>query len=86
MEYYNTGKLGDKAGIKNRENLSNLMVIFGIIMVILIIISGFFILVSPSLSYWPKNARTIFALIIFAYGFYRSMNIFYKFKNKEDNQ
>ena len=86
MEYYNTGKLGDKAGIKNRENLSNLMVIFGIIMVILIIISGFFILVSPSLSYWPKKARTIFALIIIAYGFYRSVNLFHNFKNKEDNQ
>lgn len=62
------------------------MLIFGIMMVILILVSGIYILLSPSLNYWPKNFRTVFAVIIISYGFYRTVNIFTKFKNKEANQ
>jgi len=69
-----------------KEYIAQLMLIFGIMMVILILVSGIYILLSPSLNYWPKNFRTVFAVIIISYGFYRSVNIFIKFKNKEANQ
>lgn len=62
------------------------MLIIGIMTAILILFSGVYILLSPSLNYWPKNFRTVFAVIIISYGFYRSVNIFIKFKNKEANQ
>ena len=69
-----------------KEYLAQLMLFFGIIMVILIIILGIYILLSPSFDYWPKYFRTIFSIVTIAYGFYRSMNIFNKFKNQEDKQ
>ncbi len=69
-----------------KEYIAQLMLIIGVMMVILIVVLGFYILISPSLDYWPKNFRTIFAIVTIAYGFYRSMNIFHKFKNKEAKQ
>lgn len=62
------------------------MLIIGIMMAILIIVLGIYILLSPLLNYWPKYFRMIFAMIIIVYGFYRSVNMFHKYKNKEDKQ
>jgi hypothetical protein len=59
------------------------MSIFGLMMVIMLIIAGIFILISPSLGNWPKNFRTIFAIVIIAYGLFRLVNIIMKFKNRE---
>jgi len=69
-----------------KEYIAQLMLIFGIMMVILILVSGIYILLSPSLNYWPKYFRTIFAVVIFGYGFYRSVNIFYNYNKKEEKQ
>jgi cytochrome c biogenesis protein CcdA len=79
-------KQGDKAAMINKEYVARWMFIFGIVMVILIIISGIYILFSPSLNYWPKYFRTIFGIVIIVYGFYRSVGIFRKYKNMEDRQ
>jgi len=69
-----------------KEYLAHLMLVFGIVIVVLIIALGVYILLSPSLDDQPKYFRMIFAGVIFAYGFYRAMTIFNKFKNKEDKQ
>jgi hypothetical protein len=69
-----------------KEFLAKMMAIFGIMMVIIIVCLGIYILVSPSLNFGPKYFRTIFAIIIMTYGFYRSVNIFQNCKNKEDKQ
>jgi uncharacterized membrane protein len=79
-------KLGGQAEMIKKEFLGQMMLIFGIVMVILIIILGIYILIAPSLDYWPVYFRTIFALFIIAYGIYRSLNIFQKYKNREDKQ
>ncbi len=67
-----------------REYLVQLMLIFGIMMVILIIMFAFYILYSPSFDYLHKYLRVVFAVLLISYGFYRSVNIFRKFKNRED--
>jgi len=69
-----------------KEYLSQILLIFGIMMVVLIIVLGIYILLSPSLVYWPKYFRMIFALGIITYGFYRSVIIFHTYKKKEDKQ
>ena len=86
MNQINFVKYEDNAEMMKKEYLAQIMIIFGIMMVILIIILGIYILLSPSLDYWPKYFRTIFAVIIIAYGFYRSMNMFNKYKKQEDKQ
>jgi len=58
----------------------------GILKVLLIIILGFYILLSPTASHMPRHFSTIFALVIIAYGIYRSVSIIQKYRNKEDNQ
>jgi len=69
-----------------KEYLAQLMLIFGIMMVILIIVLGIYILLSSALNYWPKYFRAIFATGIIAYGSYRLVNILHKYENKEDKQ
>jgi len=69
-----------------KEYIAQMMLIIGIMMVILILFSGVYILLSPSLNYWPKYFRSVFAVVIILYGFYRSVNIFNKFKYKEVKQ
>lgn len=58
------------------------MKIVGIISVILIVIAGIYLLLSPTFNNWPKNIRTIFAIIIIVYGFFRLVIIFQKFKKR----
>jgi cadmium resistance protein CadD (predicted permease) len=70
----------------NKAYITHLMLNIGVVMVILIIALGAYILFSPSLNYWPKYSRTIFALVILGYGFYRSVNIFHNYKKKEERQ
>lgn len=65
-----------------KENLLQPMFYLGIMKVILIIVLGIYILTSSSFDYLPKYFRPVFALIIIAYGVYRLMSIFFKFKNK----
>jgi quinol-cytochrome oxidoreductase complex cytochrome b subunit len=63
--------------------LSHFMVYFGIIIVLLFFAFGAFVIFSPTLNYVPENFRTIFGVVIIAYGFFRLVNIYWKFKNKE---
>ena len=77
-------KQGDKAEMMKKANFAQLMLIFGIMMAILIVMLRAYILLSRSFSYWPRYFRTIFAAIMIVYGFYRSVNIYQIYKNKED--
>ena len=65
-----------------KEYLPQLMFILGIFKVILMIVLGIYIFLSPSFNYLPKYFRTIFAIIIIAYGLFRLVNIVYKFKKQ----
>ena len=69
-----------------KVDITQLMLNIGVVMVILIITLGVYILLSPSLNYWPKYSRTIFAVVILGYGFYRSVSIFHNYKKKEERQ
>jgi len=69
-----------------KEYFAHLMFIFGILTVIMIIFLGIYVLLSESLNYWPKYFRTIFAVVLLVYGFYRSVNMFYKYKTREEKQ
>jgi hypothetical protein len=66
--------------------LAQIMSIFEKKLVILLMITGFYLLLIASLNYWPKYFRTIFAVVIFGYWSYRSVNLFHQYKNKEDKQ
>jgi len=78
--------LEEKTEIMKKVHITHSMLNFGVVMVILIIALGAYILFSPSLNDWPKYSRTIFAVVILGYGFYRSVNIFHNYKKKEDRQ
>ena len=65
-----------------KEVLSQMRFILGIMKVMLIIILGIYILMVSSFDYLPKYLRTIFAIVIIAYGFFRLVNILYKFKKR----
>jgi len=69
-----------------KENFAQIMLIFGIVTVILIIVAGISILVSPSLTNLPEYLRTIFAVVVIGYGSYRLVNMFHLYKNKEEKQ
>ena len=56
----------------------------GIMKVLLIIILGVYILFSPTATHMPRHFSTIFAMIIIAYGIYRSVSIIQKYRNKEE--
>jgi len=71
--------------IKN-INLAQIMSVLGIILVGLLLVTGFYLLLSPSFNYWPKFFRTVFVVVIFGYVLYRSMNFYHQHKNKEDKQ
>ena len=58
----------------------------GIMKVLLIIILGVYILFSPTATHMPRHFSTIFAMIIIAYGIYRSVSIIQKYRNKDENQ
>ena len=58
----------------------------GIMKVLLIIILGVYILFSPTATHMPRHFSTIFALVILAYGIYRTVSIIQKYRNKEQNQ
>lgn len=81
--YFNTGTRGDETEMTKKEYLPPVMLILGIMKVIFIIILGIFILLSSSFDYLPKYFRTIFAIVIIAYGLFRSVSVFNKFKKKE---
>lgn len=83
LMYFNAAKKGDRSEMTKKEYLAPLMLILGILKVILIIILGIFILLSSSFDYLPKYFRTIFAIVIIAYGLFRSVSVFNKFKKKE---
>jgi len=57
----------------------------GILKVLLIIILGIYILLSPTATHMPRHFSTILAMVIIAYGIYRSISILQNYRNKEDN-
>jgi len=65
-----------------KEVLSQVTLILGILKIVLIIVLGIFILMSSHFDYLPKYFRTIFAVVIMGYGFFRLVGIIYKLKNR----
>jgi cytochrome c biogenesis protein CcdA len=86
MKHTNASGLGDLSDMTKKEYLTQIMLIIGIMVVFLIIILGIYILLSPTFDHWPKYVRVAFSIAIIGYGFYRSVNIFHQYKNKEDKQ
>ena len=68
-----------------KKGRGQLMKIFGVIVVLLILIAGIYLLVSPSMNLWPRNIRIIFALIIITYGFFRLFTIVHLSKKRRHN-
>ena len=62
------------------------MSVLGIIWMFLLIATGFNTLLTPSFDFGPRYFRTVFVVLIFGYGLYRSVNIFNHYKNKEDKK
>lgn len=71
--------------MNQKEGRGKLMKVFGIVVVLLILIAGVYLLVSPSMNLWPKNIRIIFALIIITYGFFRLLTIVHLSKKRRHN-
>jgi hypothetical protein len=67
-----------------KDYVGQLTVIFGIMMIVLFFVLGIYILISPSFNYIPKNFRTIFAIVLIAYGFFRLVTIYQKYKKREE--
>jgi hypothetical protein len=70
-----------------KDFLQVFMTIFGITVAGLIVIVGFYIVLSrriPVFDSWPKEIRTIFGVFIISYGFFRSVVIYQKSKQRRD--
>ena len=70
-----------------KDFLQVFMTIFGMTVAGLIVIVGFYIVLSrriPVFDSWPKEIRTIFGVFIISYGFFRSVVIYQKSKQRRD--
>jgi antibiotic biosynthesis monooxygenase (ABM) superfamily enzyme len=61
-----------------KADIARMKTIVVIMMVILIVIAGIYLFLSPSFNCWPKNISIIFAIFIIEYGFFRLVNTDYK--------
>jgi hypothetical protein len=72
-----------------RDFLQVFMTYFGLAIAGMIVIAGFYIIFSQRISVfqsWPKEIRTIFGVFIISYGFFRSVVIYQKSKNRKDTE
>lgn len=70
-----------------KDFLQVFMTIFGLTVAGLIVIAGFYIVFSnriPIFQAWPKEIRTVFGVFLISYGFFRSVIIYQKNKNRRD--
>jgi hypothetical protein len=66
------------------KDLPSIMTIFGFTVAALFIVFGTFILFSHHLDYVPKEFRTIFGVVVIAYGLFRLVIIYQKSKQSNN--
>jgi len=69
-----------------RENFAFGYQIFGLIVVLLMIVLGFFLLFSDYFNYLPWNLRISFALLMLSVGTFRIVHIVLKYKRQKDEE
>ena len=62
----------------------NIFKLFGLIIVLLILLTGLVLIFSSYFDYVPKNIRIVMGFLIIAYGSFRLVNIIIKLKNQSD--
>jgi hypothetical protein len=70
--------------MKLKSNPATYYWIFGLLIVILLIILGFYIIFSKYFEYIPSNFRFVMGFFIIAYGAFRLVNIIVKSKKNDD--
>jgi len=60
------------------------MTIFGIVVAGLFLLFGLYVIFSKSMSYVPKEFRTIFGIVVIGYGLFRAVIIYQKSKQRRD--
>ena len=72
--------------MQDMDLYSRIMFYVGIAVILMFFALGAFILISPVFNYVPKNFRTILAVFIILYGFFRLIQVYQKYKNsREEN-
>lgn len=72
--------------LNNNQLLTRIINIFGYIMILLFFMIGFYILFSPSYKYIDFSYRLVFAIFMFAYGFFRLVRQYYKNKQQKEEE
>ncbi len=67
----------------NRNNASNVMHYFGLVMIAAYFALGTYVLYTENLNYLEKNVRIIFSFFLFAWGFFRTVNWIQKHKSRK---
>lgn len=68
----------------NKSFLAKFMFVFGIVMIAVYIGLGVSLIFFPIFMYIPQNMKTIFGIFFLAYGFFRLVRFYMKFKEKRD--
>jgi hypothetical protein len=67
----------------NRNNASNFMHYFGLVMIVAYFTLGIYVLYTDNLNYLQKNIRIIFGFFLFAFGFFRAVTWWQKHKARK---
>jgi ascorbate-specific PTS system EIIC-type component UlaA len=62
----------------------NIFKLFGLIIVVLILLTGIVLLFSSYFEYIPKNIRIVLGFLLISYGSFRLVNIIIKSKKQSD--
>jgi len=62
----------------------NILKLFGLIIVLLILLTGLVLIFSSHFDYMPKNIRIVMGFLLIAYGSFRLVNMIIKLKNQSD--
>lgn len=62
----------------------NIFKLFGLIIVVLILLTGLILIFSSYFDYVPKNIRIVMGFLLIAYGSFRLANIIIKQKKQSD--
>jgi hypothetical protein len=68
----------------SKDSLPNFMTILGLVVAGLFLMFGLYVIFSKSMSYVPKEFRTIFGIVVIGYGLFRAVIIYQKSKQRRD--
>ncbi len=63
----------------------NIYRLFGLIIVVLILLTGIFLIFSNYFNYIPKNIKIVLSFLIISYGSFRLVNIIHKQKESDED-